>query len=191
MTARRHPPRHRSRHRGRHLALALLVVAGATACSVSDVLGLPSCNEESSTVLISAQSVPTAQLIFCFEPIPTGWEVDTVDITHEGTVVVFDSDRAGGRAAVLRYESECDVGDATSTPTEFADTVRFEWVLELEPRFRANRYYRFEGGCVTWEFDFDPDAPAAMAVELGGTMQFVGRQEVNDAVRREFVEEDL
>lgn len=169
---------------------ALAVVAG-TGCSVSETLSAPSCHSSSSSVLIGAQSVPTATLLVCFEPLPTGWTVATVDIGNEGTVVVFDSDRAGMSAARFRYEESCDLGAATSTPTEFERTSRYEWILEVEPRFKGNRYYRFDGGCVTWEFDFDADAPAAMAVELASSLAFVDREQVNADMRREFVDEDL
>lgn len=170
--------------------LALAVLAGS-GCSVSETLTAPSCDSSSSSVLIGAQSVPTATLLVCFEPLPTGWTVATVDIGNDGMMVVFDSDRAGDSAAHFRYAESCDLGAATSTPTEFDRTNRHEWILEVEPRFRANRYYRFDGGCVTWEFDFDADTPAAMAVELGSSLAFVDRDQVNADMRRDFVDADL
>lgn len=169
---------------------ALALVVGA-ACSVSENLSAPRCDSSSSSVLISGQSVPTAEFLVCFDTIPAGWEVASVDIGHNGTFVVFHSDRAGGAAAQFRYEESCDIGEATSIPTEFDRTSRYEWILEVDPRFRANRYYRFEGGCVTWEFDFDADASAALAVELGSSLQFVDREMVNNDMRQEFVDKDL
>ena len=171
--------------------LVTLAALATSGCTVSETLRAPHCDSSSSSVLIGAQSVPTATLLVCFEPLPAGWTVATVDIGHEGTLVVFDSDRAGDAAARFRYEESCDLGAATSTPTEFERTNRFELILEVEPRFRGNRYYRFDGGCVTWEFDFDADAPAAMAVELGSSLAFVDREQVNADMRREFVDADL
>lgn len=171
--------------------VAAVVLLCSGACSVSETLDAPYCQSDSSSVLISAQSVPTASLLVCFDPLPTGWSVSSVDIGDEGTVVVFDSDRAGSSAATFRYTDACGIGAATATPTEFEQTTRFEWILAVEPRFRADRYYRFDGGCVTWEFDFDADAPAAMAVELGNSLQFVDRATVNADMRAVFVDEDL
>ena len=172
-------------------ALVAGVLAVGSACSVSETLDAPRCTSNSSEVLISAQSVPTASLLVCFDTLPTGWSVGTVGIGDAGTTVVFDSDRAGPSAARFQYAATCDIGDATQTPTDFERADRFEWVQEVQPRFRANRYYRFEGGCVIWEFDFDSDAPAAMAVELGHSLQFVDRAEVNADMRAVFVDEDL
>ena len=162
-----------------------------SSCSVSETLDAPRCSPNSSEVLISAQSVPTASLLACFDTLPTGWSVGTVDIGDQGTVVVFDSDRAGPSAARFRYTAACEIGAATQTPSDFERADRFEWIKEVQPRFRANRYYRFDGGCVIWEFDFDHDAPAAMAVELGHSLQFVDRAEVNADMRAVFVDEDL
>ena len=55
------------------------------------------------------------------------------------------------------------------------DDGGFEYADEptVEPGFEASRFYRFPGGCVTWEFDFDDDAPSAMSVELQPYRQFV------------------
>lgn len=178
-----------TRRLGRVLAGIALVVG--TGCSVSETLGAPHCDASASSALISGQSVPTASLVACFDTLPTGWEVATVDIGHEGTTVVFDSDRAGMSAARYRFTKSCDIGDATQTSTEFERTTRYEWILEVAPRFRGNRYYRFDGGCVTWEFDFDADAPAAMAVELGNSLQFIDRDAVNRNLRDTFVDADL
>jgi len=168
------------------IALAPLV----SACSVSDTLVTPYCGGDTSA-LIAAQSVPTAQLLPCFAPLPAGWERSSVDITHDGTVVKFDSDRAGLAAARFEFTESCDPGDAVATPTEYVETRRFELVHEVSPGFRAERFYVFEGGCVTWEFDFSDAAPSAMSVELGNTLQLLDRDAVNDELRRDFLDGTL
>lgn len=174
---------------GRVVVVAIIGLSSA-ACSVQEALHAPSC-DGSSEVLISGQSVPTAELLLCFEPLPAGWHTTHVDIGHHGTFITFDSDRAGGAAARFRYEESCDIGEATETPTEFERTTRYEWILGVESGFQARRYYRFEGGCITWSFDFDAETPAAMAVELGNTLRLVPRDEVNAQFRDEFIDEDL
>lgn len=177
---------------GRRGAVGLAALIAATvACSVAETMPAPHCTSDSSSVLIMAQSVPSASLLACFDPLPAGWEVKTVDIGHDGTTVVFDSDRAGDSAARFSYEATCDIGEATPTPSDLAGTNRYEWIRSVAPRFDAMRFYRFAGGCVTWEFDFDEDAPSAMSVELGSTLQLVDRRQVNEDFRRDFVGEDL
>lgn len=174
----------------RVLVGGIVLAPSVSACSVSETLVAPYCSGDTSA-LIGAQSVPSAQLLPCFEPLPTGWERRSVDVTHDGTVVTFDSDRAGLAAARFTFAESCEPGDAVATPSEYVETRRFELVHEVDPGFRAERFYVFEGGCVTWEFDFSDAAPSAMSVQLGSTLQLQDRDAVNDAFRREFLDVEL
>jgi hypothetical protein len=179
----------------RTITISLCLMAALAACSVSETIGHPSCfgdgHGDASSGLIAAQSVPTATLLPCFDDLPAGWEVNTVDITQAGTTVVIDSDRAGFTAASLRYLSECDVGDAIATPSDDDRTERFELIRQVSPRFQEDRFYLFEGGCIWWNFDFDVGVPSAMSVELENSLQLIDRDDFNDGLRESFVDEDL
>jgi hypothetical protein len=168
------------------LALGL----SASACSIESTQPPPSCLE-GKTAPIAAQSVPTAELIPCFDPLPAGWEVDNVRIDQAGTVIRFESDRAGGNAAIFHFTASCEVGEAVSAPSEVDGADRFEYIEEVDPAFRARRYYVFEGGCMWWEFDFDDDASAALSIELGDRLQAITRDAYNDALRESFIDEQL
>ena len=174
----------------RRIVLVLLCLTVlATSCSTSETLSEPQCSGGSS--LIAAQSVPSAQLLPCFTPLPAGWETEEVHITNSGTTVTFESDRAGDTAARFSFIETCDIGDAVSTPSEYGDTERFELILEVSPRFRAKRHYRFDGGCVSWDFDFDAAASSGLSVELGHALVFLTRREVSDGLRSSFIDEEL
>lgn len=184
----RHPRRSR---RWRHLCVSLAVVAtAAVACSVEERLTAPYC-DGGDTIVIVAQSVPTADLVPCLNPLPTGWDVATVSIDQAGTVIRLDSDRAGTHAAVLRFGQTCEVGAAVDAPSDQTDAERFEFIERIEPGLRAERYYTFTGGCVWWTFDFDDDTPAALAIELGDTLTLITRQSLIDSVSEGFIEEDF
>ncbi len=170
-------------------SLALLA-ASASACSIEDTQPMPSC-EEGGTANIGAQSVPTAELVPCLDPLPAGWEVDNVRVDQDGMLVRFDSDRAGDDAALFHYTATCEIGDAVSTPSEQEGAERFEHVERIEPGFRAQRYYVFEGGCIWWEFDFDRDATAALAIDLGDRLQTITRDALNELVRESFIDVEL
>ena len=176
--------------RCRIVIVLLGLAAIAASCSISDTLNEPKCSGD-STVLIAAQSVPTAQLLPCFNPLPVGWQTEEVAVTESGTTIWFESDRAGESAARFSFTATCDIGDAVSAQTEYLDTERFELILEVSPRFRARRHYRFDGGCVSWDFDFDAEAPSALSVELGHALEFWSRSEVNDNIRDTFIDEEL
>ena len=175
--------------RRRIVAVLLCLTVLAVSCSTSDTLAEPQCLGGSS--LIAAQSVPSAQLLPCFDPLPAGWETESVQINNSGTTVAFESDRAGDSAARFTFTETCDIGDAVSTPSEWEDTERFELILEVSPRFRAKRHYRFDGGCVSWDFDFDAAASSGLSVELGQAMVFLTRREVSDNIRSSFIDEEL
>jgi hypothetical protein len=162
----------------------------ASACAMEEVLPAPSCIE-GDTLILTAQSVPTAELVPCFEPLPNGWDAVYVEIDQDGTVVEFDSDRAGEQAAMFRYVESCDVRDAVTTPSEFERAERYEDIERVAPSFGARRFYMFDGGCGWWDFDFDEGAPAALAIELGDRLDFVTRSELNRSIRESFIDEDV
>ena len=168
------------------LTLALLAVS----CSVEDQLVAPMC-QGGSSIIIATQSVPTAEMVPCLAPLPTGWVVDTVTIDQSGTVVRLDSDRAGAHAAILRYADSCTVGDAVPVASDQEGAERFEFIERIEPGLRAERYYTFGGGCVWWSFDFDDGTPAALAIELGDALTLITRQSLIDSVGEDFMEGDF
>lgn len=170
--------------------LLLAVVVAGTACSVERTLPLPDC-EDGGSVLIVAQSVPTASQVPCLNPLPTGWSVDTVLVNERHTVVKLDSDRAGDEAATLRLEPVCDLTGAIPVASDLPPTDRYDLVAQLDPSFEGARFYVFDGGCVVWEFDFARDASATEAVAIADTLVLVSRQEFVDTVRDIFVDEDF
>ncbi len=159
-------------------------------CAVEQALPAPSCADGGSA-LIAAQSVPAASQIPCLEPLPDGWQVASVKVDQDGTVVRLDSDRAGDDAATLRLEAECDITGAVRAVTEFPTVARYDRIDRLEPGFRASRFYVFPGGCVWWSFDFDNGASATESVAIGERLELISREEFNDGLRETFIDEDI
>lgn len=168
------------------LILAILVAS----CSVQDATPSPSCAEGGS-VLIAAQSVPSAQMLPCFTQLPLGWEVETVDITQDGTTIRFDSDRAGNQAAKLVFAESCDVTGAAEQPNEQDGVERFTLTEQVDPTLRARSFHVFDGGCATWTFEFGNDVPRTEINQLDATMVLVPRQVVGDDLVQTFVDREL
>lgn len=169
----------------------LVLLALLLGCSVRDTLVGPHCSGHTSA-LIAAQSVPTATLLPCFESLPAGWEMASVEINQSGTRVMLDSDRAGASAAEFNFAATCTVAaGAVSTPSDRADAERFDAIERISPSFRGTRYYLFEGGCAWWRFDFDRGVPSALSIELDNAVTFFEREVVNDNLREEFIDADL
>ena len=178
------------RHALAATALTLAVSLVAAGCSVEETLPFPHCFEEGSGLIV-AQSVPTADLVPCLSGLPDGWELDTIKVNQDGTVVRLDSDRAGDGAAVLRFAEECDLGEAISVPGNLEGAERFEFIERVTRGFRASRYYVFAGGCAWWDFDFAIGATSALSVELGDYLDLLTRDSINEGIRRGFIDEEL
>lgn len=175
----------------RRFILVLVCIAGiAVSCSTSDTLHEPRCTGESSA-LLAAQSVQSASLLPCFTSLPAGWETEDVQVTESGTMVTFESDRAGKGAAQFTFAETCDIGGASATESEYEGVERFDITLESTPRFRAKRHYKFDGGCVSWNFDFDDRERAELSEELAQKLVFLARRDVSDDLRENFVDEEL
>lgn len=128
-------------------------------------------------MVLAAQSVPTASLLPCIEDFPVGWIFGGSEISNGLSSFWLDSDRAGLQAVRVSLTETCDVSQAVEvTPgQDEAGTRRFEEPISLPPRFVANRYYVFEGGCVTYRFAFNPRVEPALAVDIDEALSFRSR----------------
>ena len=78
-----------------------------------------------------------------------------------------------------------------SVPSNHPPAERFDDIERLQPGFKASVFYRFDGGCVSWFFDFDDGASATESVALEDTLTLIDRQDFNDQLRETFIDEDL
>ncbi|MGI9595530.1 MAG: phosphatase PAP2 family protein [Acidimicrobiales bacterium] len=181
----------------------LVTVAGVLFVRNLDTIGLtPSAEPPAGTIrppycqqpgsdLIVAQSVPSAEIIPCLGSLPPGWTVSTTSVDQDGTVVEFDSDRAGPGAAVLHFDESCDRSGATATPTDNSPIDRFDRVDDREPGYTASWYSVVEGGCWWWNFRFTAGTSATFAVEIDSAVQARTRSEINAALAATFIDEPL
>jgi tRNA A-37 threonylcarbamoyl transferase component Bud32 len=160
----------------KRIALALGLVGGAVV-GLQAVVNLvtpahdlpvheaPTCGTSEVMVLL-AQSVPSASSVPCIAALPAGWRLGGVHIANGEGSFWLDSDIAGKRAvrATLLPARGCDVSGASPVPSDEIGMRRYEQPEQLPPRLRTTRYYLFEGGCVTYEFD----------LELSGATRGVG-----------------
>lgn len=180
--------------RGRAVRLWSVVLLGLlclpAGCLIDDVQGIPLC-EGDGIGLLTAQSVPTAEQIPCFEPLPDGWETEAVHVDQDGVRILLDSDRSGAAAAVFRFAATCDYDDAVAAPSEFDGAERYDLISSVRPRFVAERFYVVPGGCFWWSFDFDPGASAALSVELGDRVSLIDRDDLNEQIRDTFMDVEV
>ena len=74
---------------------------------------------------LQAQSVPTASLVPCLNPLPAGWTFNTANVRNGWSTFILDHDRVGTQALVVRLTATCDTGGASSgPPASPAPTIR-------------------------------------------------------------------
>ncbi len=164
------------------LALAPLL-ATAAGCGTITQRMAPTCVARGAdTLLLMAQSVPTASLVPCIAGYPAGWHFTSVDVRNGRSVFVLDSDRAGTSALRVGFSGRCDVSGATEIPTDEPGTRRFERILSVQDGFRAVRSYQFDGGCATYRLNFR-NRSQALANEVSVAVSFTSRAALEEATR--------
>ena len=178
-----------SRRRRGASSLVVVMVAGTlAACSgrAGDASEANCPVEEGELFVLIAQSVPSATLLPCIEELPAGWTYGGSDVRRGSTRFWLDSDRGGFHAVEVSLTASCRIAgavDVTNSTTEGGVRV-YVHEFTLHP-FSANEYFVFPGGCVTYRFRFDADAPATLALEADEAVTFGLRTVLVELVERE------
>ncbi len=173
--------------------LALLVAGAIAGCS-SDTTAtteLPACSAgadgtASNGVVLMAQSVPTATWVPCMRTtLPIGWDFHHLDARNDVSRFWLDSDRDGMQAIGVRLTGECDTDGASEIPSDRNGLRRLERVSQTTPTYLGERYYLFEGGCITFSFRLAGEnrgEPLALATHAVG---LISRDELRAQVHDE------
>jgi hypothetical protein len=167
------------------IVTTVAVVVGGNAFFPAENIGAhpPDCGTGPSMIL-AAQAVPSAAVLPCLAALPSGWQLDGVDIASGKASFWLDSDRAGVRSATITLAAACDTTGARQIPSDQPGTRRFERPLSLVPQFSGERFYTFPGGCVTYQFRFSPGASPVLANTASTAVGFVPRSRLVTYVRQ-------
>jgi len=162
-------------------AVALLAGAG---CGRVESGAAPTCvPKRPDTLVLIAQSVPTATKLPCIASYPAGWHFDSLSVRNGRTGFVLDSDRAGRSAVTVELVPACDIAAATEIPSDEPGTLRYERILSVVGEFRAVRSYAFDGGCIVYRFHFNRQG-RALVNEVSVAIGFVERTAVDALVQQ-------
>jgi hypothetical protein len=156
--------------------LALVVLVSGCASDNSASSRLPTCVEGDVTngVILMAQSVPSATWVPCLRTnLPLGWSFVHLEARNGSSRFWLDSNRDGDKAIEVLFEKSCDTAGATEIPSDRAGLQRFERVRLTTPRYEGERYYVFDGGCITFVFHLIGDSrgePLALATQSIGAI---------------------
>jgi tRNA A-37 threonylcarbamoyl transferase component Bud32 len=156
--------------------IAVVTLGGIKAFFPAQNLGVkaPDCGSNPTMVLM-AQSVPSAGSLPCIASLPSGWSFGGGDIRNGRAAFWLDSDRAGPRAVTVTLSARCDTAGAQEIPSDEAGAKRFERPDTLVPRFTGTRFYLVPGGCASYRFSFVRGAKPTLAFDADVAITFMPR----------------
>jgi hypothetical protein len=138
-----------------------------------DVLAAPTCKAQNVTVLM-AQAVPSATAVPCIASLPAGLSFGGATV-HNGLARFWlDSDLAGGKAVTVTLSGTCDTSTARTVPTDEPAAERLDNSTSSGGS-RADRFYRFPGGCVSYDFSFPTRNAAELSADAEAALAFFPR----------------
>jgi tRNA A-37 threonylcarbamoyl transferase component Bud32/membrane-associated phospholipid phosphatase len=147
----------------------------------------PECESESALtqLVLEAQSVQTASKVPCLTALPLGWSFRKLEVRDGSSRLTMDSDRAGISAVHVSLTPSCDTSGATEVPSDEPGTRRLEEISTITNRYSGFRYYVFEGGCASYEFDFSGTGRTALAEEVSLAFSFKDRAVLDEMLRED------
>lgn len=171
----------------RRLVVLLALVLILTGCNADELISLrlPTCGEVGArTTFLMAQSVPDAALVPCIdaETLPADLYTSSMRIDSTATRLTFVGDWPNDTEQPLRldvrFTPACDTVGAVAVPTDEPGTRRLERVDRVADGYTGERFYLFDGGCVTFRFNARGDGWLGFVHDAGQTWTFMPRAEV-------------
>jgi hypothetical protein len=129
-------------------------------------------------LVLTAQSVPSAGLLPCLRPLPTGWTFRQLDAEKGEARILIDFEHEGSNAATVTLTHTCDIRGTSQTVSDQLGTRRYEREDAAQSSYRGERYYRFDGGCITYRFSLQGARAAEQVAAVSLSLGFVDREVV-------------
>ena len=142
-----------------------------------DVGDVPGCAPQPVTVLM-AQAVPAATVLPCVTAVPTGWMFGATTVQDGRAQFSLHAGRPGDPVVAVTLTGSCDTSTARPVSSDEAGAQRFDGEAGSDPGARPTRFYRFPGGCVSYDFaPYSRDDPQ-VRVQAERALGFLPRDQV-------------
>ena len=178
----------------RRLAAALVpAVVLLSGCTVQpDELGVSAdCEvrdgDANPLLVLMAQAVPTAEMVPCIAAVPSAWRRGPVEVRDgraEFAFIPSSVDSPGDAVLSIVLTPRCDVSEATEVPSDQPDTRRYELLRDVAQGYTGERFYVYDGGCTTLEFQLPGQGRAQQVGEASLAVDVVPREQLREAVQR-------
>ena len=163
--------------------LATAAVAGAgllaSGCGATTNTSDPACAAvRIEPLFLASQAVSTAEHIPCVSGYPGGWSLGSLRVRNGRASFTLDSDRGGSKALTVTLQKRCDLAGAIEVPSDQPGMARFDQMPDVTDGYKGARAYRFDGGCVTYQFDIRSPRAGSLVDEGSLAVGFLTRAEV-------------
>jgi hypothetical protein len=143
----------------------------------------PECGS-GSTMVLMAQSVPSATRLPCVKALPAGWHFGGLHVRRGRSTMWLNSEEGGQRGieVALGPRSSCDVSGATSVHSDEVGVTRFEG--SPTPGLGSTRTYLFPGGCITYRSALARGTSPSLLLQADEAISLEPREEIVAAVRK-------
>jgi len=132
------------------------VTLSVPSCTASHYQQASCRSHRQSIALLEAQAVPSATLIPCIFPLPTGWSFGGSDVRSGFARFWLNSDRAGVHAVELTFTRSCDSSQGVGVPLRAAPAGLRRYDVPGNLLHGSSlSYFVFPGGCATYRLSFD------------------------------------
>jgi membrane-associated phospholipid phosphatase/tRNA A-37 threonylcarbamoyl transferase component Bud32 len=171
------------------LLVSLLLAVGFTYGVLTPFRGVdvpdpPACTPQSTTVLV-AQAVPAATSLPCIAALPPGWSLEDATVRNGEATFRFNAGQAGDPVVAVTLSGTCDTATARPVSTDEVGTQRFDDDAVGSNQGSRRRFYRFPGGCVTYDFSPSTRSDSKLTALAESAFAFVPREQVATYVREQ------
>jgi hypothetical protein len=129
-------------------------------------------------MILMAQAVPSASLVPSVATLPSGWTIGLTTVQTGKGRFFLASDQAGPDAVQVTLSGACSEPLGREVPSDEPGTRRFEHISEVSPTYSGTRTYRFDGGCVTYTFNFAPHSDVGLVFDVDQAVTFLPREQL-------------
>ena len=133
---------------------------------------------------LQAQSVPSASLVPCLNPLPAGWSFNSANVRSGWSTFILDHDRVGSQALIVRLTATCETSGTIEHSTGQPGARRYERPQPTGSGPGATWYTIFPGGCVTAQLHPAAATHAGFVEEATATLSFTSRGSLDQELDR-------
>jgi hypothetical protein len=108
--------------------------------------------QTSGGLVLTAQSVPTAQVLPCLRRLPEGWTVGGFNARKGRTRLWLTVGRENRTALNVVLQRRCDLNGFAEVQSDVAGAVRFDRQTSSGAVLRGNRAYVYPGSCLRYDY---------------------------------------